>query len=129
MTEAKTSAKKPEKTAAAKQKADVKENPTYLAKTKNLLAYLHHLRSTSKELCHAISSNMERDILEIMEAVELAQQKADRRRVFKKSETTKATSILERLTIKPEKGRRGDLKKVEKTVSGLKTILLDPKDD
>jgi hypothetical protein len=96
-------------------------------KAKDLVSYLNHLRSTSKELCKTLSSNIERDIVEAVEILNQPPQKSGRKKLNKKADLARATSILEELTIKPEKGRRGDLKKIEKAVRAVKDTLLSGK--
>ncbi len=98
--------------------------PALSNKAKDLRSYLNNLRSTSKELCRTISSNIERDIIEAIEMVGGAPAPAKGgRKKNKKSDLAKATSILERLTIKSEKGRRGDLKRIEKAMRAVKEAL------
>jgi hypothetical protein len=104
----------------AKPKAPAK--PALSNKAKDLRSYLNNLRSTSKELCRTISSNIERDIIEAIELVTAAPAKGGRKK-NRKPDLAKATSILERLTIKSEKGRRGDLKRIEKAMRSVKEAL------
>jgi hypothetical protein len=96
--------------------------PEMSNKAKDLRSYLNNLRSTSKELCRTISSNIERDIIEAIEMAGAAPAKGGRKK-NRKSDLAKATSILERLTIKSEKGRRGDLKRIEKAMRAVKEAL------
>ncbi len=112
--------KTPAKPTPPKPKTPAK--PALSNKAKDLRSYLNNLRSTSKELCRTISSNIERDIIEAVELITAAPAKGGRKK-NKKPDFAKATSILERLTIKSEKGRRGDLKRIEKAMRAVKEAL------
>jgi len=104
------------------KKSKTPRKPTAPKEAKDLLSYLHHLRFTGRQLCRTISTNIERDVIETVEIVNSAIQKGGSQKK-KTTDLTKATSILERLTVKPEKGRRGDLKKIEKAMRAVKEAL------
>ncbi|MBI3581153.1 MAG: hypothetical protein HY098_03610 [Nitrospinae bacterium] len=110
----------PAKPAQSKPKTPAK--PALSGKAKDLRSYLNNLRLTSKALCRTISSNIERDVIEAVELITTAPAKGGRKK-NKKPDLAKATSILERLAVKPEKGRRGDLKRIEKAMRAVKEAL------
>lgn len=95
---------------------------------KDVISYLSHLRTTGKELCRSISSDIEKDVIDAIELASAVQAKEGRKK-NNSAALEKAASILERLTIKPEKGRRGDLKKIEKAMRSVKEALSHGKTD
>src|SRR6185295_10068912 len=91
---------------------------------KELLAQLEHLRTETKEISRLYVANLQRDIVQLIEF--LNEKPA--------SKTTNARNIdpiltqlkeeLEGLNVKPEKGRRKDLRRIEDTVRSMRKIAL-----
>lgn len=113
--------KKNVKSAENAQKMAAK--PAATGKKPGLVAQLEHLRSTTKEICLAFTANSERDILELIELINSGNTAKKGAGKIKPAELEKAEALLSRLSVKPEKGRRTDLKKIEKTVEAMKEIL------
>ncbi len=87
------------------------------------LIKLEHLRSLVKEVCRVYISNVERDILEIIDLVDALSRCNVRQKKASVFALREAMSILDQLSLKPEKGRRGDLKKIEKALRAMRQVF------
>src|SRR5215831_3783169 len=82
---------------------------------KELLAQLQHLRMETKEISRLYVANLQRDIVQIIEFLnELPTPKTNSRRVDPKFVAMK--DQLDAINVKPEKGRRKDLRKIENAI-------------
>jgi hypothetical protein len=92
-----------------------------VAPQRELLVRLDHLRSTTREIVRSYLANIEHDIIELRETVASAKtpdgHKATLRALDRMGE------ILDDLALKPHKGRRSDLKKVEKAIRTLQRVI------
>lgn len=113
--------KKNVKSAENAQKTAAK--PAATGKKPGLVAQLEHLRSITKEICLAFTANSERDILELIEIINGGIQPKKGAGKIKPADLEKAEALLTRLSVKPEKGRRTDLKRIERTIEEMKEIL------
>jgi hypothetical protein len=86
---------------------------------KDLISRIQNLRFTTRDVATAYLANLERDILEISDLLNAEESK----RLLTSQKLKAMTKTLERLSLKPEKGRRKDLKKIEKTIEKLRGIL------
>ena len=94
---------------------------------KELLAQLQHLRTEAKEIGRLYVANLQRDIVQLIEF--LNEKPA--------SKTTSARNIdpiltqlkeeVDGLNVKPEKGRRKDLRRIEDAVRSMRKIALTDK--
>ena len=97
---------------------------------KELLAQLQHLRTETKEISRLYVANLQRDIVQLIEFLneKPAQptknpQKVDPVFIAMKEE-------LDGISLKPEKGRRKDLRRIENAVRSLRKIAFaDKKSD
>lgn len=113
-----------EKNVKLDRKAKItRAKPAVADKTKDLVARLEHLRSVTKEICRALTANRERDILELIELVNSGSSAKGGDGKIKSVKLKKAEVLLSRLSVKPEKGRRSDLKKIQKNLEGIREIF------
>lgn len=87
------------------------------------LIKLEHLRSLVKEVCRVYISNVERDILEIADLVDALSHCNVRQKKTSALALKETMEILDRLSLKPEKGRRSDLKKIEKAIQAMRQVV------
>jgi putative ubiquitin-RnfH superfamily antitoxin RatB of RatAB toxin-antitoxin module len=91
------------------------------APRREVLLRLDHLRSATREIARSYLANLEHDIIEIRETVGSAKtpdgHKATLRAIDRMGE------VLDDLMLKPHKGRRSDLKKVEKAIRTLQRVI------
>lgn len=92
-------------------------------KTKDIRAQFEHLRSVIKGICQSLVANMERDILELIGLVNSGSPVKKGSVKIKPAKLKKAEALLSKLSVKPQKGRRSDLKKIEKTLEEIKEVL------
>lgn len=92
-------------------------------KTKDIRAQFEHLRSVIKDICQSLTANMERDILELIGLVNSGSPVKKGAVKIKPAKLKKAEVLLSKLSVKPQKGRRSDLKKIEKTLEEIKEVL------
>ncbi len=88
---------------------------------RELLVRLDHLRSATREVARAYLTNLEHDIIEIRETVASAKTPDGNKATFRA--IGRMGEVLDDLTLKPHKGRRSDLKKVEKTIRTLQRVI------
>lgn len=113
-----------EKNAKTDEKAaKTAPKPAEADKTKDIRAQFEHLRSVIKDICRSLAANMERDILELTELVSSGSSVKKGAVKVKPAKLKKAEALLSKLSVKPEKGRRSDLKKIEKTLEEIKDVL------
>ena len=99
---------------------------------KELLAQLQHLRTEVKEISRLYVANLQRDIVQLIEFLN-----ENPNQPVGKSKNSGATSAdllrmketLDSISLKPEKGRRKDLRKIEQAVRLLRKIALTDKKD
>lgn len=87
------------------------------------LIKLEHLRSLVREVCRVYISNVERDIVEIADLVDALSHCTVRQKKTSALTLKEAMVALDRLSLKPEKGRRSDLKKIEKTIQAMRQVI------
>lgn len=85
----------------------------------DLLVELDHLRSITRDVCRSIAANIERDIVEVVDMVTESGRHNDEPKV-KMADLEDIVETINGLSLKPEKGRRGDLKKIEKTIQAMR---------
>lgn len=94
---------------------------------KDVLARLGRLRSATKEVSRSYVANVERDIVEITDLIGAARDRSGRRKKINPAAFNAMTEIFDDLSLKPEKGRRSDLKKIEKAVRAMRRVLAKEK--
>lgn len=110
--------------AASRKKKSAK---TMTPPQKDFMARLHHLRSTASDVTRSYLSNLEHDILEIMDVVAGRRDADGKKKRIKSDVLEQMIESLDKLSIKPEKGRRKDLKKIEGAVETLARKVLKRK--
>jgi hypothetical protein len=95
---------------------------------KELLAQLQHLRTEVKEISRLYVANLQRDIVQLIDFLN------ENHTAAKNPNSRVANSILSRMketldeiTLKPEKGRRKDLRKIEQAIRSMRKIALSNK--
>ena len=94
---------------------------------KELLAQLQHLRSETKEISRLYVANLQRDIVQLIEFLneKAAPQTRNQRKVD--PVFTAMKDAIDGINLKPEKGRRKDLRKIENLVRSLRKIAFTDK--
>src|SRR5262245_17821791 len=95
---------------------------------KELLAQLQHLRTEAKEIGRLYVANLQRDIVQLIEFLneEQATTKAKGARNIDPI-LTQLKEELDSLNVKPEKGRRKDLRRIDDAVRSMRKIALTDK--
>ena len=93
---------------------------------KELLAQLQHLRMEAKEISRLYVANLQRDIVQLIEFLN------ERQVPTKKSRKADPVFLrmkekLDSINLKPEKGRRKDLRKIEDIVRSMRKIAVSEK--
>ena len=90
---------------------------------KELLAQLQHLRTETKEISRLYVANLQRDIVQLIDFL-------NERQAPKTKNPEKIDPIflqmkdeLDSINLKPEKGRRKDLRKIENLVRSMRKIV------
>ena len=99
--------------------------PTELRR--EFLVKLGRLRSATKEIGRSYLANIEHDIVELIDGVDGVSDGRIGKRSVKAATLQQMGSIFESLSIKPEKGRRRDLKKIEQAIQAMAQVLLKAK--
>lgn len=106
-----------------KIKAKKKSAEQAAALKKDLLGRLQHLRSVARETTTSYLSNLERSILEAMDTLSGDAGRNGRARHGDPRTLKRLIRRVDQLSVKPEKGRRKDLKKLERAVDALLDAL------
>ena len=81
---------------------------------KELLAQLQHLRTEAKEISRLYAANLQRDIVQVIEFLNEKQ--------LPNTTLAQMKDKLEGIRLKPEKGRRKDLRRIEDAVRSMRKI-------
>jgi hypothetical protein len=84
---------------------------------RQLSGALAHLRSEARQTTRAYLANLERDIVKVTDFVHDCQNSKSKNGAAKR--ILQIQEVLDNLEVKPEKGRRKDLKRIEKTVAAM----------
>jgi hypothetical protein len=107
--------KRPKK---AKEKAKNRAKGSYDALQRDLVARLYHLQSEAQQLCETYLANLDSDITTLTDFLDGSSE-------VHKSKDAKAKTleawdrILDRVKLKPAKGRRKDLRKIDRAIKAM----------
>ena len=89
---------------------------------KELLAQLEHLRMEAKEISRLYVANLQRDIVQLIDF--LNEKEAPKTKSTRKIDPVflQMKEKLDSINLKPEKGRRKDLRRIEDTVRALRKL-------
>jgi hypothetical protein len=93
---------------------------------KELLAQLQHLRTETKEIGRLYVANLQRDIVQLIEFLNENQETGTRPRTINPI-LAEMKNTLDALNLKPEKGRRKDLRRIEQAVRVMRKTVLSNK--
>jgi hypothetical protein len=83
---------------------------THLRLRKDLVVGLEHLRSETREISRLYAANLQRDMVQLMDFVNAAGP----------AHLRDMKEVLDEINVKPEKGRRKDLRRIEQ---GIRSML------
>ena len=92
---------------------------------KELLAQLQHLRSEAKEISRIYVANLQRDIVELMDFLNEKQDGRSRQARTLGPTLVQMKDALDGISLKPEKGRRKDLRRIERAVRSMTKIAFN----
>ncbi len=91
---------------------------------KDVMSQLEHLRHEASEISRLYVANLQRDMVQLIDTLKHARGRRAPAVLAQLKET------IERLNLKPEKGRRKDLRKIEQTIRKMmKVVATPPKTD
>ena len=95
---------------------------------KELLAQLQHLRTETKEISRLYVANLQRDIVQLIDF--LNERPAPKTRSPRKMDPIflQMKEKLDSINLKPEKGRRKDLRRIEDLVRSMRKIAFSVKE-
>lgn len=97
---------------------------------KELLAQLQHLRTEAKEISRLYLANLQRDIVQLVEFLNDHQAAPATKSRELNAIMSEMKRTLDAINVKPEKGRRKDLRRIEQAVRSMrKTAITSRKDD
>ena len=98
---------------------------------KELLAQLQHLRLEAKEISRLYAANLQRDIVQLIEFLNENQNQTPGGRNSRGANmiVSRMKETLEAINLKPEKGRRKDLRKIEDAVRSMRKIAFSGRKD
>lgn len=94
---------------------------------KELLAQLQHLRMEAKEISRLYVANLQRDIVQLIEFLDEKQPPRAKNSREPDPVFVRMKEKLDAINLKPEKGRRKDLRRIENTVQSLLKIAFSEK--
>jgi hypothetical protein len=95
---------------------------------KELLAQLQHLRTETKEISRLYVANLQRDIVQLIEFLNENQEPANKSRTLNPI-LLQMKETLDAINLKPEKGRRKDLRRIDQAVRSMRKLILSSKKD
>src|SRR5881409_1195929 len=98
---------------------------------KELLAQLEHLRTEAKDISRVYLANLQRDIVQLIDFLSESQNHAGRTKNSRAGNSIflQMRKTLDEITVKPEKGRRKDLRRIERTACSMRKIAFADKKD
>jgi hypothetical protein len=97
---------------------------------KELLAQLQHLRTEAKEISRLYAANLQRDIVELIEFLNEGQNSnSSKNSRGANAVLSQMKDTVDEMNLKPEKGRRKDLRKIEQAVRSMRKIAFSDKKD
>ncbi|MDI6740931.1 MAG: hypothetical protein QME74_11295 [Candidatus Edwardsbacteria bacterium] len=93
---------------------------------KELQTQLAYLRHSAKEIARIYAANLERDLLDLSDAIKSLVQKEGNRKGTRRI-LEQLTEINDRVSLKPVKGRKKDLTRIEKTVTRMTRAMAKKK--
>jgi len=96
---------------------------------KELLAQLQHLRTETKEISRLYVANLQRDIVQLIEFLNESQNQPNTTKHSRAENLllSRMKETLDTISLKPEKGRRKDLRRIEQAVRSMKKIAFADK--
>ena len=94
---------------------------------KELLAQLQHLRTEVKEISRLYVANLQRDIVQLIEFLNENHTGKNPNSRATNPILSQMKQTLAEITLKPEKGRRKDLRRIEQAVRSMRKIALSDK--
>jgi hypothetical protein len=98
---------------------------------KELLAQLQHLRTETKEISRLYVANLQRDIVQLIDFLNENQNQPNRNKNSRAENLviSQMKETLDAINLKPEKGRRKDLRRIERAVRSMKKIAFTDRKD
>jgi hypothetical protein len=98
---------------------------------KELLAQLQHLRTETKEISRLYVANLQRDIVQLIEFLNEGESQTGDNKNSRADNVlfSRMKETLDAISVKPEKGRRKDLRRIEQAVRAMKKIAFSDKKD
>ncbi len=93
---------------------------------KDLVIGLEHLRSEAKEISRLYVANLQRDLVQLIDFINAGTGKPNSQRHLS-STFARMKQTLDEITIKPEKGRRKDLRRIERAISSMMKLASNNK--
>jgi hypothetical protein len=88
------------------------------------------LRTETKEISRLYVANLQRDIVQIIEFLNESNTTGTARKSRLVNPTlAQMKSTLDAINVKPEKGRRKDLRRIEQAVRSMKKLISEKKDE
>src|SRR3979409_2198578 len=96
---------------------------------KELLAQLQHLRTETKEISRLYVANLQRDIVQLIDFLNENQGQAGKSKNSRAAslEFAKMKETMDEINVKPEKGRRKDLRRIEQAIRSMRKLALSDK--
>ena len=96
---------------------------------KELLAQLQHLRMETKEISRLYVANLQRDIVQLIDFLNEGQSSPGRNKNSRSDNLrlSRMKETLDAINLKPEKGRRKDLRRIEQAIRLLRKIAFSEK--
>ena len=90
---------------------------------KELLAQLQHLRLEVKEISRLYVANLQRDIVQLIDFLNEKQAGKGKRPRSLNPTLAQMKETLDKINLKPEKGRRKDLRRIERAVRSMTKMV------
>lgn len=98
---------------------------------KELLAQLQHLRTEVREISRLYVANLQRDIVQLIDFLNDNNQAPAKAKHSRSANAalSRMKDTMDAINVKPEKGRRKDLRKIEQAVRSMRKIVDSDKNE
>lgn len=83
---------------------------------------LEHLRSEAKEISRLYVANLQRDVVQLIDFVDASDKQSPKLRRRLNATLADMKQTMNALNVKPEKGRRKDLRRIEQAIRSMMKI-------
>lgn len=99
-------------------RSDKRNSESYVAEQRELVTRLNHLKTEARAVCESYLANFESDVSTLVEFLD-GSSRVRKPRDMKAATMEEWVKILDNVSLKPHKGRRKDLRRIDRAVRAM----------